>query len=223
MESALDEAAQGEKNGDVMEEEDELALLLDAAKMSTGETAIAQYLSIVTGYSERVADEIGARYKEESIYALARLYAEANRLGEIVLLLNTANGPFFEKIAKAKTAKIVRRLLEIASEVPGSLELQAELCDRVVKWCRAEKRTFLRQRVESRLVAIDYERGRYDEALSLVTRLLAELKKLDDKQMLVETHLVEARIHAALRNVPKAKAALTAARTNGANVAHCIL
>lgn len=223
MESAADEAAHGEKNGDVMEEEDELALLLEAAKTSSGEAAIAQYLSIVTGYPERVGDEIGARYKEISIYALARLYAEANRLGEIVLLLNTANGPFFEKIAKAKTAKIVRRLLEIASEVPGSLELQAELCDRVVKWCRAEKRTFLRQRVESRLVAIDYERGRYDEALSLVTRLLAELKKLDDKQMLVETHLVEARIHAALRNVPKAKAALTAARTNGAHAARCIL
>lgn len=40
-------------------------------------------------------------------------------------------------------------------------------------------------------------------ALSLVSSLLSELKKLDDKQMLAEVHLTEARIHHALRNIPK--------------------
>lgn len=194
------------------EEEDALADALDVAKANGDVEALTK---LVTEYPDRVEDEAGCRCKEEAIYALARLYASSHRFDEIVSLLSVANAPFLEKIAKAKTAKIVRRLLEIVSQVPGSLEIQAELCERVVAWCRAEKRTFLRQRVESRLVAIDYERGRYDQALVLVNRLLTELKKLDDKMMLVETHLVEARIHAALRNVPKAKAALTAARTNG--------
>jgi hypothetical protein len=41
------------------------------------------------------------------------------------------------------------------------------------------------------------------EAVGIVNNLLRELKKLDDKQMLVEVHLVESRIHHSLLNIPK--------------------
>ena len=41
------------------------------------------------------------------------------------------------------------------------------------------------------------------EALELMDSLLKELKKLDDKQMLTESHLTEARIYHSLQNIPK--------------------
>jgi 26S proteasome regulatory subunit N6 len=46
------------------------------------------------------------------------------------------------------------------------------------------------------------------KALSIIDDLLKELKKLDDKQMLTETHLTEARIYHSLQNIPKCKNSL---------------
>lgn len=83
-------------------------------------------------------------------YRLAKLFTEAKRIEDVMDLLK-GNGDFFSAIPKAKTAKIVRSILNIVATIPDSLEVQVRLCKDVVEWCVAEKRTFLRQRIESKV------------------------------------------------------------------------
>lgn len=153
--------------------------------------------------------------KERAIYDLAKAYCSTNSYDNIVNLLT---GPtcqdFIKAMTKAKFAKIVRAVLDVVCTLaPDELDMQSTLCSNIIDWCQSEKRTFLRHRMESKLASILFGKKEYSDALSLITALLLELKKLDDKQLLVETHLIEAKIYHALRSLPKAKAALTASRT----------
>jgi 26S proteasome regulatory subunit N6 len=150
--------------------------------------------------------------KERAVYDLTRAYCAQKQYTEIVSFLETSS--FFSVVTKAKCAKVVRQVLDIVcSLAPDAYDMQREICEKIIVWCRREKRTFLRQRVESKLAGILFEQNKFGEALILIDRLLGELKKIDDKQLLVETHLMESKIHFGLRNVAKAKAALTASRT----------
>lgn len=42
-------------------------------------------------------------------------------------------------------------------------------------------------------------------AMTIIDDLLTELRRLDDKQMLTEVHLIESRVYHALQNIPKCK------------------
>ena len=150
--------------------------------------------------------------KERAIYDLTRAFCNTQQYKAVVPLLQDTH--FFSQVTKAKCARVVRAVLDmVCLEAPNELAMQAEICQNIIDWCRTEKRTFLRQRVEAKLASIWVDEMDFGAALIIVDNLLPELKKLDDKQLLVEIHLLESKVHFGLRNTPKSKAALTASRT----------
>jgi len=98
------------------------------------------------------------------------------------------------------------------SNIENALEAQIEMCRDCIAWCEQENRNLLKQQIETKLSEYYLESKKYQMALQLIAKVTKDVKKIDDKHLLVEVHLIESRIQHALRNIAKAKAALTACR-----------
>ncbi|KAG2500499.1 hypothetical protein HYH03_001277 [Edaphochlamys debaryana] len=184
--------------------------LKSATELGTSDSAVSQLKGLVLEDSSNDVDAV--RIKEQAITQLCELYIkQANAQGLADLL--TSLRSFFNAIPKAKTAKLVRSIIDSIAKVPGSTQLQVDVCKAQVEWAKTEKRTFLRQRIELRLASLYLQVKDYPAALALISTLLSEVKRLDDKLLLVDICLLESKVNHALRNVPKARASLTAART----------
>lgn len=190
-----------------------------AAELKAGEalaaTDLDQALVKLKGLvltSEGPNDAEAIKVKEASIAKLQELLIKKGDAAALRELLGQLRD-FYAIIPKAKTAKIVRSIIDSIAKIPGSTALQVEVCREQVEWAKTEKRTFLRQRIELRLAALYLETKSFSESLAILGTLLSEVKKLDDKLLLVDIFLVESKVHHALRNMPKARASLTAART----------
>ena len=207
MDVEADGSTPGAAEGEEIEVLDELVLSFEAIDEASKDVSVYEAFM-----SNGRTDDVAVKIKEKCIYRITRLLTEAKNLTEVMNLMKK-NSDFFSVIPKAKTAKIVRTILDIVGNIPDSINIQTQLCQDLVTWCVEEKRTFLRQRIEAKLSALLLAQKKVQDSLSLVTKLLGELKKLDDKQMLTEVHLTEARIYHALENIPKAKASLTGARS----------
>lgn len=111
-------------------------------------------------------------------FDLPLLNSKGEELGELLKTIR----PFFQTIPKAKTEKIgssflntkefliknlffinislsfyislVWTLIGMVAEIPNSLDLQIDLCKESIAWAKAEKRTFLRHKIESKLAEL---------------------------------------------------------------------
>ncbi|KZT55030.1 proteasome regulatory particle subunit [Calocera cornea HHB12733] len=164
-------------------------------------------------------NEEATRDQEGALMQLAQLYRDegnAEALADVVRM----SRQFMSSTAKAKSAKLVRTLIDYFAPLPSSTAIQTSLLNELIAWARGESRIFLAQSLEIRLATLFLETRQYREGLAIVDRLLGELRRLDDKMILTEVHLLESKLHHATQNLPKAKAALTSSRT-AANSIYC--
>lgn len=109
-------------------------------------------------------------------------------------------------------------MIDLFATIPNATDIQIATTKDCVEWAVREKRNFLRQSLQTRLISLYYEKCAYNDAIALIDSLLRELKRLDDKKALVEVQLLETQVYHALRNIPKSKASLTSARTSASAI-----
>jgi len=116
---------------------------------------------------------------------------------------------------------VVRTLIDkvgTIKDLDSIVDIQIDLCEDCIAWCVKQERKFLRQQIEVRLGSYYLQAKNYPKALKLINTLVRDVKKVDDKHLLVEVHLIESRIQHSLQNIPKAKAALTASRAAASSI-----
>ncbi|KAF8160157.1 PCI domain-containing protein [Pholiota molesta] len=188
----------------------------------SAENIYKQILSSASVSSTTPRDEDHAqdlRDQEVALVKLGELYRDtknAQGLADVI----TQSRAFMSSTAKAKTAKLIRTLLDYFNAIPNSQPVQIKTLTDNIAWAKSEKRIFLKHSLETRLAGIQLETQQYKAALALIDTLLTELKRLDDKMILTEVHLLESRVYRGIGNLAKAKAALTSSRT-AANSIYC--
>ncbi|KAF2213362.1 hypothetical protein CERZMDRAFT_66865 [Cercospora zeae-maydis SCOH1-5] len=200
-----------------MAQEDNAKRIEEARKLAKdqpqkAEAVYKDILSTPPGQNDKALRDF-----ENALTALGELYRDHQRTQDLVSLIEQTRN-VLTSFARAKTAKLVRQLLDLLAAIPKTTDTQIAVTKSSIDWAVSQKQGFLRQSLEVRLVNLYMQTQAYYDALTLINNLLKELKRLDDKLVLVEVQLLESRVYHALGNIPKGRAALTSARTSAASV-----
>ncbi|KAK8086197.1 hypothetical protein PG994_001171 [Apiospora phragmitis] len=169
--------------------------------------AEALYKDIISKPPSITSDASIKEY-ETALISLGELYRDQKNSQGLVDLITTSR-TVLSSFAKAKTAKLVRQLLDLFEKIPNTTDIQISITKSCIEWATSERRTFLRQDLETRLVTLYMAKLSYYEALTLINGLLRELKRLDDKLVLVKVQLLESRVYHALGNTSNAASVYT--------------
>ena len=93
-------------------------------------------------------DEALLSEQEQALLRLGQLHrdqTDAEGLARTVI----DSRQFMASIAKAKTAKLVRILIDYFNDIPNSRDVQIRVTKENAEWARQEKRIFLKQNLDN--------------------------------------------------------------------------
>ena len=164
--------------------------------------------------TEAKSVELGLEEREKALLTLAQTYTKAGDEKKAGGLLSLAE-EMASKESKMYLAKLLKMLLDKVSENDKNKHfIELTVCKQIFDWSVREKKNFLRFKLQTRYANILYLRGEFTAARKEVNEVIEEAKETDDKNLLVEAHLLEAKLIYETRNIAKAKSTLTAARAN---------
>jgi 26S proteasome regulatory subunit N6 len=115
---------------------------------------------------------------------------------------------------KLGLARILKRLLDTVSACDDKYkDIELLTCQNILEWSMKENKAFLKFKLQLRLAGILFDKAEYKRSRELLDLVLKEAKTVDDKQLLIEGHLLESKLIYMNKNWPKAKAALSACRS----------
>ena len=163
--------------------------------------------------------------KENATYKLAKIFKDKGLIDELIELQKYIL-PLYIDFPKSKTAKITRSLVDLTMAIDAKQHGPADvyfgkltgLTKHIIEWCAKEERSFLRMRIENYLAELLFKQEKYNDSLEILTKFNYELKKKEDKQLLVESQLIESKVFHALQNVNKAKSSLTSVKTTANSI-----
>ncbi|SCM03165.1 26S proteasome regulatory subunit RPN6, putative [Plasmodium chabaudi chabaudi] len=168
-------------------------------------------------FEKKVTNEKIMQINDKLIYLLCDYYINKEDIDNLINF-TTSNENYFSVLPQAKTAKLIRNIVEKISKKIRNISTLYIIFKKYMNWAYEKKRNFLRCRIEVKIIILFILKQKYKTALSLIERLLKEVKKVDDKALLLELYIVETKIYMLLKNSTKMKASLTFAK----NIANTI-
>lgn len=150
---------------------------------------------------------------EAALVELIQRGTKAKKMDLLAVLIERVKkiaGP--SKITLARLFQLFLTSVGQADDTERGIDLQVS--NQVLEWATREKKEFLKTKLVVRVAEIYFVRGESRKAKEMIERVIGEAQAIDDKALLIESELLEAKILATWEDWPKAKAALSSCRAN---------
>ncbi|CAX51679.1 putative 26S proteasome regulatory subunit rpn-6.2 [Caenorhabditis elegans] len=158
---------------------------------------------------------------EDLILSYSRQLAKEKDITGIRTLVESIRS-FYDLVGKARASKLIRDIVEHALTIDQGVgpaldhgkKEKIDLLTNCIGWATSNKREFLRRSLQARLIRLYNDIRDFTNAQKLAQDLSKELKKLEDRELLIEVSVEESKSSFNLNNLAKAKTALLTAKTN---------